>query len=530
MKPLYRVVLAAAVLATGLTCNALTGTPAVQPAGADYALNEGRLQEIIEIDSDWGKMFDNDTNQDGRVDEAIYRFPDQEIETDVTLLTTLIYSSGEATDALDPTVFYKAMYLEVFNYGEAEKQVRFNLEIPKNFASSVDELYFIPEPAAIVNPDPVVMYDIVLPAPPVDESALVGTPIFIGYSVAVATANFEAAQRKLREDALARMREICKSAPVDKKSHCYMSMVVDFQDVIDKKEMEQLCTGEVTGFERRICLSVARDSAAECDRATTPEDVLVCKGFYVNHKCKGLDGGELQACLRDTSIANKAPLGCMNLEDPDVRNDCYARAGNNAAYCDEISNQARRDACRKALGQTVQSDPAPVSSDISKWFTPQKAKTDCQPFTALFPEYTVGFTDGEYFNDVAKLSCDMDAKDKELDDILYEIVVWIWAFDSSDTAKNTWENEVEHGYTLLAMQNLANYNTDPDTQFTFETDRYTQIAKSTTLEGRTVYSMVAGALYRNAHGVFQYKGYDDPASHWRQVEALFRQLIDSKLR
>ena len=530
MKPLYRVVLAVALLATGLTCNALRGAPAIQPATVDFTLSEGRLQEIIEMDSDWGKMFDIDTNQDGRVDEAIYRFPNQEIETDVILLTNLIYSSGETTEARDPTIYYKAMYLEVFNYGEAEKQVRFNLEIPKNFAVSVDELNFDPVPAAIVNPDPVVTYDIILPAPPVDESGIVGMPIFIAYGVAVTTASFQAAQRKLREDALARMREICKSAPVDKKSYCYMSMAIDFQDVIDKKEMEEICIGEVTGFERMVCLSVARDSATECDRASTPEDVMVCKGFYVNRKCKGLDGGELQACLRDTSIANKAPLGCMNLEDPDVRNDCYARAGNNVAYCDEISNPVRRDSCKKALGQTVQPDSAPVSADISTWFTTQEAKTDCKPFAALFPEYTLTFTEGEYFDDVAKLSCDMDAKDKKLDDFLYEIVVWVWAFDSTDTAKNTWENEVEDGYTLLAMKNLANYNTDPDTQFTFETDHYTQISKSTSLEGRTVYSIVAGALYRNAYAVFKYKGYEDPTGHWRQVEALFRQLIDGKLR
>jgi hypothetical protein len=317
---------------------------------------------------------------------------------------------------------------------------------------------------------------------------------------------------------------------VDQKSYCYVSLVSDFHDLIERKEMESICTGETTGFERRVCLSIAKDSAAECDRATTPEDVLVCKGFYVNHKCKGLDGGELQACLRDTSIANKAPLGCMDLEDPDVRNDCYARAGNNSAYCDEISNQARREACQKALGQPGQSGNEPVAADPGKWFTSQQAKTDCKPFAALFPEYRLTYTDGEYFNDVAKLTCDMDANDTDLDDLLYEVVVWVWAYDSSGTARTMWENEIGDGYTLLAMKNLANYNTDPDTKFTFEDDRYFQVSKRTDLDGRAVYSIVAGAIYQNAHIAFQFDGYDGSTSNWKQVETLFRQLIDSKLR
>jgi hypothetical protein len=530
MKPLYRVALAVAVLATGLTCNALTGTPATQPAAVDFTLSEGRLQEIMEMDSDWGKLFDIDTNQDGTVDEAIYRFPNQEIETDVTLLTTLIYSSGETTETPDPTVYYKAMYLEVFNYGEAEKQVQFNLEIPKSFAQSVDELDFNPQPAAIVNPDPVVMYDIVLPAPPVDESTLIGMPVYVGYAFAQSMVNFEAARKKLREDALAQMREKCKSAPVDQKSYCYLSLVSDFHDLLNSKDMESICNGETTGFARRVCLSVAKNSAAECDRASTPEDVLVCKGFYVNHKCKGLDGGELQACLRDTSLANKAPLGCMDLEEPDVKNDCYARAGNNAAYCQEINNTARREACEKALNQTVQSDSEPVAADPSDWFTPQKSKTDCKPFAALFPEYTLSFTDGEYFNDVAKLSCDMDANGEKLNDILYEVVVWVWAYESSEASRYIWENELKDGYTLLAMKNLASSNTDPDTQFTFEADRYFQVSKMTTFDGTIKYSIVAGAVYRNAHIAFQFDGYDGSTAYWQQVEALFKQLIDSKLR
>ena len=357
------------------------------------------MRQFIKNDTSMGDYLELDRNQDGKPDQAIYHYPQQEIETDVFLETSLVYTSAELDENPTPNAYRKELWLLLNNQSPQERHVQFTFEIPKEFATNVDQLIFDPEPAEIINPDPVVMFDLWLEDYRRGGGAV--TYKIVERFIAFTMMDYGAATFNLREDAFKQMEQRCKSAPVDERNACYLSLVTDFLDLLDKKWMENICSREMTGLERRICLSLAKDSAVECDRASTPEDIMACKGYYVHQKCKGLDGGELQACLRDTSIANKAPLGCMNLEDPDVRNECYATASGDATFCTRITNQARREGCEKALnaggGPADQSQPEPISVDPSRWFNADNAEGDCKPFAALFPGYTLTHTDGDYF-------------------------------------------------------------------------------------------------------------------------------------
>ncbi len=532
MKTKLRLLLAAVVVVSSLTCKTLMGYPVVPLDTESLAKSEEQLRKFIERDISMGDFIELDKNQDGKPDQAIYHYPQQEIETDIFLETSLVYTSAELDENSTSNAYRKELWLLLNNQSPQEKRVQFTFEIPKEFAQSVNQLVFNPEPAEIINPDPVVKYDVNTPSYQPGGETKIYISGYLIYLISSAVTDFKEIKYRLRQDAFKQMEQRCKLAPVDERNACYLSLVTDFKDMLDKKWMENICTSEMTGLERRICLSLVKDSALECDRASTPEDIMACKGYYVHQKCKGLDGGELQACLSDTSIANKAPLGCMNLEDPDVRNECYAKASGDAAFCARITNQARREGCEQALnaggGQADQSPPEPVSVDPSRWFNDDNAEDHCKPFAALFPDYTLSYVEGEYFDNVAKLSCDMDANDPDLDDILYEVTIWIWAYDSSETARQVWETDVLDGYTYASRKNQQETNPDPNFTLTLELDRYFGISKMEYYFRPVFYSIVAGAHYKNARIAFLYDGYTDTPGTWVQVEALFRQLIDSK--
>lgn len=530
MKTKFRIWLAAAVIISSITCQTLLGGTSVQLDEVSLTEAEEPLGEIIAHEINMGDLIELDRDQNGRDDQIIYYYPEQEIATDILLATNLVFTSGELDEIPNPDIFHKELWLILNNQNPQEMHVQFIYEIPKEFAQHVDELTFNPEPVEVINPDPAVKYDVNVPSYQAGGEALVW--VITGDPMAYAATDYVIAKLKLRQDALKQMKERCKSVPAEDKNDCYLSLITDFQDLLDQKEMENICSGEMTGVERRICLSIVKDSATECDRASTPENVHICKGFYVYQKCKGLDGGELQACLRDTAIANKAPLGCKNLEDPDVRNECYAKASGNVAYCARISNQARREGCEKALnagaGQVDQSQPGPVSVDPSRWFNDDNANADCKPFAAIFPDYTLNYTHGDYFHDVAHLTCDMDANDPDLDDILYEVSIWIWAYDGSDTARQVWETDALDGYTYASAKQRMETNTNPNFTITLEAGRYFSFFKTERTDKRPTYSISGGALYKNARVAFLFDGYSESQGAWLQVEALFMQLIDGK--
>ena len=133
-------------------------------------------------------------------------------------------------------------------------------------------------------------------------------------------------------------------------------------------------------------------------------------------------------------------------------------------------------------------------------------------------------------DDVAKLTCDMDANDPDLNDILYEVAIWIWAYDSSETARQVWETDVLDGYTYASRKNQQETNPDPNFTLTLELDRYFGISKTEHDDKPPTYSIIAGAIYKNARIAFLFDGYSDTPGTWVQVEALFQQLIDRKIK
>lgn len=530
-----RLFLAGAVIVSSLTCQVLAGTPESPQADME-AITRGEelLWGVINEDNEMGGWVEQDWTEDGVVDQVIYFYPIEEIQPGVRLETSLVYASGELDIEPDAGVYHKELWMYLMNDSGVETRVQFNYEIPKSFAESVDVLNFYPPPAEIVDPDPVVMYDIVLPAVTGDPITDPESGEDLGNTLAISTfttpliVNFVITQERMAAEALEQMRAKCKSAPPSKKNACYFSLATDFQDRLKRDEMVQICTGEMTGLERRICLAIANEKAEECDRAALPEDVLACKGFFVQNQCRKLSGGELQACLRDTSIANKAPLGCMMIEDLDVRNECYAKASGDAEFCERITNEARRENCQKALGsggESAQSQPEADELDPSRWFNEKDAAKDCKPFAELFPEYTLTYTTGDYFHDVARLTCDMDAKDARLDDILYEVSVWVWGYPTTAALMDSWTSETEdfsYGAIVLASNN------NPDLEVKLEGERYFAISQSQAEGEPVIFSITAGSLYRNARVAFIYKGFLGSETSWRLVEATFKQLIDAK--
>ena len=378
-----------------------------------------------------GGFFESDTTGDGQPDQVMIRYPEQEVIPGVYARSSLIFNF----DNFAPNP--RQMVIEFSNVTGEEQAFKFFLKIPKYFAESVDDLAFSLQPDEIINPDPDVAYNLV--ASGGDPGW--GTGLEVAGLVYIGIAKYDEAQRRLKESAAADLAGICDQLKAEEsRNACWLALVEDYEDVLTKEQRLDKCK-YISGAMKMMCTSIVLQNVNECNSAASLEEQMACRGYYVLNKCKNLSGGEYQNCLKTTSIASKAPLGCLDLEDADVRNECVALASKDPEFCKQIANDARRESCQKALGVKANQPWEPLGGKGSdqEWFTGDQAKKDCEYFHGSFSVYTVDYALGEYFHDINKLSCSFVAKFK--DGTISTVNIWIEGYPTTQEAQVIWEEQ-----------------------------------------------------------------------------------------
>jgi len=376
-----------------------------------------------------GGFFEEDTTGDGQYDQIMIRYPMEEVIPGVYARSSLLFNFNNS--APNP----RQMLVEFANYTGEEQAFEYILVIPKYFAETVDEVAFSLPPVEIINPDIEVKYYLTAGK----EDPGWGKGLEVAGLVNLGVVKYADAQRKLKESAAADLEGICSRLEIPQNQNaCWLSLVEDYDDVLGFEKRLLLCKN-VTGVEKLMCVSIVNDNAEECKYATNPEEQMACRAYYVLNKCKNLSGGEYQNCLKTTSIASKAPLGCLDLEDEDVRNECVALASKDPEFCKQIINEARKESCQKELGVKVNLPWEPLGGKGSdqEWFTGDQAKKDCEYFHGSFSSYTVDYALGEYFHDINKLACSFVAKYK--DGTTSTVNIWIEGYPTTQEAQVVWD-------------------------------------------------------------------------------------------
>lgn len=525
MKRIYGLAGLVVLVLVGLGCSLANYIPLLNSnSDASTPLDEAALQaagqtlqEAVDLQGRMAVFDASDVTGDGELDILWVWYPVEEVLPGVYARPTLIYNTEN-----NPSAEAQEIVLQFSNQSGFPREFDYIYEVPKHFAEYVTEMTFSPEPVEIINPDAEVKFQVSMADSDIDWS----DRILITTEIGVMIGKYALAEQRLKENAAADLEKICPKLPADKQSACWLSLVEDFGSVLAKDKQVNLCMN-ATGYERRMCLAIARDSAEECNDAATKDDQMACRGYYVLHKCEELDGGEYQGCLRDQSIANKAPLSCTGLTDDDVRNDCYARAGRDAEFCKKINNPARKEACQKALG--VKTGSTGRTGSKKEWFTGGQAARDCEYFHSSFSGYTVDYALGDYFHDINKLSCAF--KIKFVDGTNGAVNIWINGYLTTQEAQVAWDEEFGPKSTFATTRAMDAKTNPSISTFTSDDESLFSTYWPSPESKPDYYHIDGAAIYQNATIWFKhdYAVGNTPAI-WNYVRQAAEVLIDQKNR
>jgi len=486
---------------TSLTCNMPFNTTA-EPSQAEI----DQLNSMISADMEFGGMSEADIDVDGVVDNIYYTFPTYELHPGVFVTKTYTLESGEGS------TFFPGIVVAIKNESGVEQAFQFVLKVPKEFASDVSQLTFSLEPAEIIEPDPVLNFNLAIPPEQQVEHWLT-----IYSNMGLPEADLLYTKQVLMETAFGEVEDKCKNAYFPMKYQqdaCYMNMVVDFKNFIPKDYLESYC--DLVG-EKKVtsCQAIVNKDISKCLTGKDKSKQENCKGIFINDLCKAEKTEEDRIiCLGREAVQNKSADACFLLPDLDMKNYCLANVYSKTSYCDSIQNEEIKSACVAALG-TTSSFPFGDSGKPIKKFDYRNAKKYCARFAALTSAFPYVTTPKIVVENT--LTCSFSVKEN---DSSYNVQVFIKLYNTAAEAQKEWKElhpvgDLELGISrsLLVLENKT-------------ATSYFYIQKFDYSDDTSSYQLDAGELM--GRGCIYYQQQDmqsGDSAYWVATRAQAKQLI-----
>lgn len=331
-----------------------------------------------------------DLSGDGRADVVAFDLPPEQVQPSVWLTQRLAFVPAVGGD-----VYSEQLDLVFSNTSGTAQRFELEYEIPKTFAGHVDEVVFSQEPVRIVRADPVVVFDVSLPAMPV---AYAGSGP-LGQSTSVGSIRMT--QRKPRtfsssspvdfpamKEAAAIMEVQCQQKPVNERTDCWLRWVSSFAGFLSVDRLRAKCNF-MPGVSGKICLALAEQDSSHCTTTSTAEDRDFCRLYWVRERCRLAEPKQKQACILSQAMTARSSDACRYLQNADDRNYCLAVVKQLESYCAEIQNLERRAQCvsvvKTSKGEVVQ---PPATSE--SWFDVASTVEACNKLVSRLPDYTLG--------------------------------------------------------------------------------------------------------------------------------------------
>lgn len=492
-------ILLALVLAS-LTCS-LPFNMTSEPSQAQI----DELNALITADIELGGMSENDINSDGVVDNVYYTFPTYELQPGVFLTKTYAMESGGEDE------FHPGIALAFSNKSGVEQTFKFTLEVPKEFASDVSELSFSLEPAEIIEPDPILDFNIKLtPEQQVDN-------LLIVYSVAgVPDKDLPRNKQILMEKAFAEYENYCINTyfPMAyQQEQCYLNMAIDFKNYINNRALEPYC--ELAGEKNQAgCLAIINKDISKCGKVKDKYQQENCRAFFINDLCKAEKTEEDRViCIGREAVRNKSHVACLLLQDRDMKNVCLANVYNKVSYCERIEDEDLKNECLASFGGTTNAQSG-SGGKIIKWFTPGKAKQDCLGFTAVSGAFPLT----EAHSIETQLSCEYSNQEDD-----FNVGFNIKLYPTEAEAETEWKQFHRVGDIELGiMSHLCVVREETDSSYLYvQKFEYTKDDKDI-----VDYQLDAGAWIGRGRIYFQQRDMQTPdTALWMATLAQFRQML-----
>ncbi len=294
----------------------------------------------------------------------------------------------------------------------------FVASIPKSFAETVDDIVFDPEPTRVIDPDPILEWE-------VDLSGLVQRRI-----TASSEAGFDAGESSALGmlaifDILVKANAIRVNAELDAcggrltqsaemLGQCYLNVVVANPGAFgdhDCDVMELLSGGRGDDYPglSAACRTIVDlnkgSSGSVCVKEADGEELEACREAMWSLLSGGCPTGntlEYQVCVYEAAVAADREYGCESLDllgNPEMGNDCRAVVTRNYLYCARTEDPELRasccenfrgtddyDICLNSIGEdatgddtTATTDEETITADIEESTTTEPIEEDPLP-------------------------------------------------------------------------------------------------------------------------------------------------------
>ncbi|MBT4250979.1 hypothetical protein HOB25_03240 [bacterium] len=214
------------------------------------------------------------------------------------------------------------------------------VEIPKSFASHVDEINFSQKPSKIINPDPIVEFK--------KEDSKIEIE-------SKENKKSEEIEDNLIEQILDVESKRCDELKGDEAVACRLSLIAKYRDSTElKEEISHLDMTQVSGGS---VVAVFNGNMRPCKYIRASSERQRCYEYAYQilvDECHASSGKEYRDCVRDLSSTlpsfEEQRLFCGHIDDEDMRKECQGVAPVEA--CDEIENKEMRDKCKLNIART----------------------------------------------------------------------------------------------------------------------------------------------------------------------------------
>jgi len=302
-----------------------------------------------------------DLDNDGEQDKYVYKFAEEEIADDVFLTRTIEF---EKTDkGAEGKISLR------FDEQSQGNDFRHVENIPKDFASHVDELEFSVPPTEIINPDPEVAWD--------KEQIDMASEHLIDI-----TKNLEkwSPDTVIAMSALTVMKysrvKFDRMKPGPERDKAVMQTASQLTNMVEGFEYDQaelICIFCSQPYTVAACVALLLGDPEKCDAAELSEDDKdLCKGIYIQDKCEDIADKEArEECFFNNATSIGCELACGSLSDKDKRNLCLAAVNDDFEYCSKIEDQEIYEQCCRECGRSPDGSPLLVPSEEEKPETPE---------------------------------------------------------------------------------------------------------------------------------------------------------------
>lgn len=527
-RSLFSLVLSLLILS--LACN----LPFVNKGSDD--LPEEELSRALNLvngyDTFFGVLETFDINEYGFPNVLYYTLPEEEI-ADGIYMQQLYSMDNEGGRGYRAGLNY---YLR--NDTDSDAYIEVIIDIPKEIALTFDDVTLSQAPLEIIDPDPTGRFGFSLKAkaPPQWSLGIIS-------NITAVPAGYDPDKAFMDMVLTSSARDLCKRKFADDEKlnkemqdMCYFNVVRDFKDHVDGGDLVWSCASIEDKDLASTCSALLQSDRRGCDAIKDRVNKERCLAVLVNDACLEVPIENRELCIAEGALELKSFGACLEVSEPDIKNDCIARVMGSQKYCDKIADDDLRGQCyynigiREADDDTAEQVEKPEESGGGLFSGDTDADTDSGEGNGWFSEETadevcatiasqIGMPFSEGHANTGHLLCNL-SMDNGVDG--WPGTVYIWFMNTEEDMKASWDATADsQRYTKdIPNQVYAEHTEDTDFVVAKQQD-YSQ-------ENKWVYYISAAHLYKNGKIVYTHGSLEeDKRENWNYILSVGREFIDT---